>query len=293
VLCKKEDEKMRLGYLTDFDEREIEFARGTGFDTLEICCNDKDANFWRMVSEKDGVERIRDEMVRSGLSISALTLYFNQIQPEDWQRERFLKLLEIAPKLDVKVVCTFAGRDPTKSPEDNIPLFKKVFVPIVKRASENGLKIAIENCPMMCGYPFRGSNIAFAPKIWDLMFSAIDSENLGLELDPSHLYWLGVDYIGAIKKYQDKIFHIHAKDTEILKEELSKETIYGSGWWRYRLPGLGEIDWQKFIATLYSVGYRGDIAIEHEDPIFEGKKRYEGLKLGYSHLSLWIVKGKK
>lgn len=281
---------MKLGYLTDFSEKELKFAKKTGFDGLEINCNDKEANFWKVITKKDGAERIKEKMEKNDLAISALGFYFNQIQPEDWQKKGFLKLLNIAPKLNVKVLCTFAGRDPEKSPEDNIPLFKKVFTPLVKKAKDKGLKIAIENCPMMCGHPFRGINIAFAPKIWDLMFNAVNAKNLGLEFDPSHLYWLGIDYIQAVKDYKNKIFHVHAKDTEILEEKLAEETIYGNGWWRYRLPGLGEIDWQKFIATLYDIGYQGDIAIEHEDPVFGGKKRDEGLKLGYNHLLLWILK---
>ena len=279
---------MRLGYLADFSEKEVKFAKKTGFAALEINCNNKKANFWKVVSRKNGIESIKEKMEENGLIISALGFYFNQIQPEDWQKKGFLKLLDIAPKLNVKTICTFAGRDPEKSVEDNIPLFKKVFTPLLKRAEDKGIKIAIENCPMMCGHPFRGINIAFAPKVWALMFEAVNAKNLGLEFDPSHLYWLGVDYIQALKDYKNKIFHVHAKDTEILEERLHNESIYGNGWWRYRLPGLGEIDWQKFIATLYDIDYQGDIAIEHEDPVFSGKKRAEGLALGYKHLSLWI-----
>ena len=284
---------MRLGYLADFSEKEVKFAKKTGFAALEINCNDKKANFWKVVSRKNGIESIKEKMEENGLIISALGFYFNQIQPEDWQKKGFLKLLDIAPKLNVKTICTFAGRDPKKGPEDNIPLFKKVFTPLLKRAEDKGIKIAIENCPMMHGHPFRGINIAFAPKIWALMFEAVNAKNLGLEFDPSHLYWLGVDYIQALKDYRDKIFHVHAKDTEILEERLHNESIYGNGWWRYRLPGLGEIDWQKFIATLYDIDYQGDIAIEHEDPVFSGKKRAEGLALGYKHLSLWILEENK
>jgi len=279
---------MRVGYLTDYSEKEVKFAKKVGFSSLEIGCNDRKANFWKVISKKDGIESIRRTMEENNLGISAIGFYFNQIQPEKWQKEGFLKLLDIAPKLNVKVICTFAGRNPEKSPEDNIPLFKKVFSPLVKKAEDKGIKIAIENCPMMHGHPFKGINIAFTPKVWSLMFEAVNSPNLGLEFDPSHLYWLGTDYIQAIKDFKDKIFHVHAKDTEIFYDKLSEETIYGSGWWRYRLPGLGEIDWQKFIATLYDIDYKGDIAIEHEDPVFSGKKRNQGLEMGFKHLSLWI-----
>lgn len=282
---------MKLGYLTDYGEEEVNFARETGFDGMELSCNDGKANFWKEI-KKDNGKSMLENMHKNGLKISAMGLYFNQIQPEeDWQREHFSKLLELAPKLGVKVVCTFAGRDPEKSIEDNIPLFRKVFTPLVKKAEDEGIVIAIENCPMMNEQTFRGTNFAFSPYAWDLMFDAVPSENLGLEFDPSHLHWLGIDYITALKDYGDRVYHVHAKDTEILEEDLAEQTIYGKGWWRYRLPGLGEIDWQKFVSTLYDIGYEGNIAIEHEDPVFEGERRKEGLILAHKHLSLWINRG--
>ena len=74
--------------------------------------------------------------------------------------------------MKVGVVTTFAGRDPEKSVEDNIDIFKEVFTPFVRKAEELDVKIAIENCPMMHGFPFRGVNIAYSPHAWDLMFEA-------------------------------------------------------------------------------------------------------------------------
>jgi sugar phosphate isomerase/epimerase len=121
-----------------------------------------------------------------------------------------------------------------------------------------------------------------------------------LNFDPSHLYWLGIDPIQALKDYSEKIFHAHAKDTEIIPEGEYRYGIAGkqidpepwkSGWWRYRIPGLGEIDWNIFISTLQEYGYDQFLSIEHEDPVWEGseEKIKAGLKLGYKHLSQFVL----
>jgi len=153
------------------------------------------------------------------------------------------------------------------------------------------VKIGFENWPSMGGYPIKGMvNIAFTPANWDKMFDAVPSPALGLEFDPSHLYWLGIDHIAALKQFADRVYHIHAKDTEILDDQRNYHGILeSSAWWRYRIPGWGEIDWNEFISALNDIGYTGGMAIEHEDPIFAGPRRVEGLILGFKHLSERLV----
>ena len=84
-------------------------------------------------------------------------------------------------------------------------------------AGERDVKIAIENCPMIFSYDEwpGGNNLAWSPAIWDEMFSAIPDANFGLNLDPSHLVWLQIDYERAVYDFADRIFHAHAKDLEI------------------------------------------------------------------------------
>ena len=279
---------MRFGFLTDWEDEIIDFASKTGFDCIEISANNPQSNFYKIVQEKGGIEEILRKLKEKNLTISSIGFYFNQIKPEKWQKERFLKLLEIAPRLNVHVISTFAGNDSERSLEDNIPLFKEVFSPYIDICEKNNLKIAIENCPMMHGFPFKGINLAYSPKAWNLMFETIDSDRIGLEFDPSHLFWLGVDYIDALKKFINKVFHFHAKDTEIISENLQEETIYGKGWWRYRIPGFGEIDWEGIINILKENKYNGGFVIEHEDPVFHGERRKEGLLLGYKYLKRFL-----
>jgi len=143
-------------------------------------------------------------------------------------------------------------------------------------------------------------NYAYSPELWEALFNELPDKNFGLNLDPSHLYWLRIDYIRTVKDFATKIFHAHAKDTEILSDGVYNYGILGkqvnpepwkSGWWRYRMPGLGEIDWQKFITTLQEYGYDYVLSIEHEDPVWEGseEKVKKGLQLGLKHLKQFVV----
>ena len=79
------------------------------------------------------------------------------------------------------------------------------------------------------------------------------------------------------------------KRQEILEGKLSENGFFSRGWWRYRIPGFGMIDWAEFISALKEVGFDGGAAIEHEDPIFSGERRVEGLQLGYNHLKPLIL----
>jgi sugar phosphate isomerase/epimerase len=120
--------------------------------------------------------------------------------------------------------------------------------------------------------------MAFTPEIWQAMFEAVPSKALGLEIDPSHLVFLGIDYIQAILDFGDRIVHFHAKDIDIDERKRGRLGFYGqafgpmpgfgNGWWRFRAPGWGVIDWRKVITALTDVGYEGNLDIEHEDEVF-------------------------
>ncbi len=124
------------------------------------------------------------------------------------------------------------------------------------------------------------------------MFEAIPSAALGLNLDPSHLLWLGVDYERAVRDYGERILHVHAKDTVVRREELYRRSILslGVGWQEARMPGRGEIDWGRFVGALREVGYEGVVSIEHEDEEFEGSDELveRGFKLARDHLRPFV-----
>jgi sugar phosphate isomerase/epimerase len=279
---------MRLGYLTSFSEQQLKTARDIGFPVLEIA-----AGSWQQALDAGGKaikQAAADAKVlleEYGIAISALACYGNYLVMEPAKaKKQFAAVFELAKALGVSVIPSICGCQPDKSVEENIPIFKKVFGPIAKMAEDAGMWLAFENWPGgIDNYPFRTVNIAYCPKSWEMMFDAVPSPAMGLEFDPSHLYWQEIDHIAATKAFVDRIYHVHAKDTEVFADRLAQVGIFGGGWWRYRVPGFGEINWAEFISTLVEAGYEGDMAIEHEDGVFWGSRFELGLQLGYNHLA--------
>ena len=308
---------MKLGFLTAcLPQAELEdlvkWAAMNGFQTLELAAwpfdSDRDYQAKQIDAakfDKEEAKKVKELFDHYQLKISAMAYYDNNLHPDLKKREYFIghlkKVIDTAEHLDVSLVGTFVGGRPDKSPSENIKEIGLVFRDILKYAGDKGVKIMIENCPMVgwmqFGFP---GNYAYSPELWDALFNEIPDENFGLNFDPSHLYWLGIDYIQAVKDFAEKIFHAHAKDAEMVAEGEYRYGIYGrqiepepwkSGWWRYRMPGLGEIDWNRFITTLQEYGYDQVISIEHEDPIWEGTedKIKTGLKLAFQHLKQFVV----
>ncbi len=167
-----------------------------------------------------------------------------------------------------------SGADPARSLHENLRSFAEVWPALVDGARAKGVKIAIENCPMLFSgdeWPF-GTNLARTPHIWREMFNVIPDAGFGLNLDPSHLVWQMIDYERVVYDFADRILHVHAKDMEIDRAGLQEHGVLGAGlnWQVPRLPGLGEVRWDRFCAALYAVGYDRWISIEHEDRAFEG-----------------------
>ena len=293
---------MKLGFFTAALphlslEACAEWGAANGFEAIEIAC-------WPAGSGKErryaGVchidvdtltdaraTEIRDLMARTGLTISSLGYYPNNLHPDPEHRAQvnahLKKVIDAASKLGVGVVGTFIGRDPTKNVPDNLEQFAAVWPPLVRYAAERHVRIAIENCPMIFSYDEwpGGTNLAHSPAIWREMFRIIPDEHFGLNLDPSHLVWQMIDYERAVYEFKDRIFHVHAKDMEINRDGLYAHGVMsaGMGWQIPRLPGLGEVRWDRFIAALYAVGYDVVVSIEHEDRRFEGTE--ELVKRGF------------
>jgi sugar phosphate isomerase/epimerase len=283
-------DQVKLGLLTaafpDLTlEQVAEWAAGEGFEALEIACwpagsgeRRRYAGVTHINVEDFDSDNVHELMSRHGLAISSLAYYPNNLHPDNSHREEvnghLLKVIDAAQRLDVGLVGTFVGNDKDRPLPENLDRFREIWPPLVEYAGERGVKIAIENCPMIFSYDEwpGGTNLAYAPAIWDEMFSAIPTDNFGLNLDPSHLVWLMIDYERAVYDYGERIFHAHAKDLEVRRDGLYRHgTLSGGiGWQVPRLPGLGEVRWDRFIAALYAVGYDHVVSIEHEDRRFEG-----------------------
>lgn len=281
---------MKLGLLTAaFPDRSLDevgaWAAANGFQALEIACwpaAGAERRRYAGVAHVDvaalDADAVRATMERHGLEISALAYYPNNLDPDDERREQanahLRKVIDAAQALGVGIVGTFVGNDKDRPLPDNLRRFREIWPPLVAHAGERGVRVAIENCPMIFSWDEwpGGNNLAWSPAIWDELFAAIPDEHFGLNLDPSHLVWLQIDCERAVYDYADRIFHVHAKDLEIRRDGLYRHGTFsaGIGWQVPRLPGLGEVDWSRFVAALYAVGYDHVLSVEHEDRRFEG-----------------------
>ena len=284
---------MKLGLMTAaFPDKSLAevatWASANGFDMLELACwpVGKAERRYAGVTTLDvtdldqaKADQTRNLMAEHDLDISSLGYYPNPLHPDQAHRETVIdhlkKVIDAAALvMDDPIVGTFVGRDKDKTVDENFEVFREVWPPIVQYAGDRGVKIAIENCPMIFSHDEwpGGNNLAATPAIWRRMFEIIPAENFGLNLDPSHLVWLMIDYNRAVREFKDRIFHVHAKDLEIDREGLydNGTLSLGMGWQIPRLPGLGEVNWGRFLSTLYRFGYDYVVSIEHEDRKFEG-----------------------
>jgi sugar phosphate isomerase/epimerase len=169
-------------------------------------------------------------------------------------------------------VNSFIGRDWTKSVDENWPRFLKTWKPLVAMAEDHGVRMGIENCPMLFTHDEwpGGKNLATTPAIWRRMFAAIPNRNFGLNFDPSHLVWQQMDWLRPLKEFARRLFHIHAKDVRINRDALNDVGILATPlqYHQPRIPGFGEVDWGRFIGTLNEIGYTGPVCIEVEDDTF-------------------------
>ncbi|MFN8224725.1 MAG: sugar phosphate isomerase/epimerase [Gaiellales bacterium] len=262
-----------------------EWTTANGYEMLEVACwpsadgaGRRYAGVCHLDVERLDPDHVQTVLERTGLEISSLAYYPNNLHPDPETREamhgHLRKVIDAAVVLNVPMVGTFVGRDPWRTLPENLDEFRRVWPALLDYAGERGITIAIENCPMIFTWDEwpGGLNLASTPAAWDEMFSSYDAPHFGLNLDPSHLHWQLIDPEQVVRDYAPRIRHVHAKDMEIDKAGLQRHGVLsaGMGWQVPRLPGLGEINWGRFIGQLYRVGYDGVISVEHEDRAFEG-----------------------
>lgn len=222
------------------------------------------------------IDSVQESVACHGVSLSALGYYPNPLDPDLAAAKRCVehlkRVITAAPKLGLRTVNTFVGRDWGLSVEENWPRFLKTWKPIISVAEDHGVRVAIENCPMLFTrdeWP-GGKNLASSPAIWRRMFEEIPSASFGLNLDPSHLVLQFMDPFRVLREFRSKLFHVHAKDVRIHQERLDEVGVFAEPlrWHTPRIPGFGELDWPRFLGTLREVGYDGPVCIEVEDDTF-------------------------
>lgn len=291
-------------------EEAVDIAAGLGFQCLEVACwpagkaerryagvSHIDAE--RVLEDSAYAKHVLDCVDAKGMHISSLAYYPNTMDPDLEKRGAAIAHLEAliraSAKLGVNMVTTFIGCDQYKSVEENIELFQEVWPPIIKLAEEQGVKIAIENCPMLFGrdqWP-NGQNLMRSPVIYRRLFELIPSPNFGLNFDPSHYVWQGMDYIKTIYDFKDRLFHVHFKDIKLYPEKLAEcgTMAYPLDYMSPKLPGLGDVDWGRFVSALNDIRYSGDAVIEVEDKAFEGSREdiLKSIRLSKRYLDNFII----
>ena len=296
---------MKLGFvsaiLPDLDlEAVLRFAAECGYDCVEVMCWPRGGAERRYagvthidVASLDA-SRVQDLAKSSGVELSGLGYYPNPLAPNAAEArvytDHLRKVMAAAKALGLGVVNTFIGRDWTRSVDDNWPRFRDTWKPLIAYAEDQGVKIAIENCPMLFTrdeWP-GGKNLAHSPAVWRRMFEEIPSRSFGLNYDPSHLVWQHMDWLKPIREFADRIFHVHAKDVRIDRHRLDDVGILATPneYHKPKLPGLGDIDWGKFISVLGDAGYDGPVCVEVEDRAYERDLGTRKASLVQSHTFL-------
>lgn len=289
-------------------EEMIDSASEIGCECVEVACwpQGKAERRYAGVSHIDVentseeyIAYVKDYCAKKNITISSLAFYPNTMDGDLEKRAANIahlkKVINMSSLMGVNMVTTFIGRDQTKTVEENLEIFMEVWPSIIKFAEEKGVKIAIENCPMLFGkdqWP-GGQNLFTTPKLWRKMFELIPSDNFGINYDPSHFIWQQIDYIKPIYEFKDKIFHVHYKDIKLYPDKLNDVGImaYPLEYMSPKLPGLGDVDWGKYVSALTDIGYEGPTCIEVEDKAFEGSKEriLDSVKLSYRYMRQFVI----
>jgi sugar phosphate isomerase/epimerase len=280
---------MQLGFVTAIFgdlpfEKVLAFASAEGYDCVEAMCWPAGGpeRKYGGVTHVDVVDMtqakaddVRALCEKYGVGISALGYYSNPLAEDEGEatrsQEHLKWVIDAAPLLGLANVNAFAGAHTRLSLEENMQRFAQVWPDLVRYAEDRGVKIGIENCPMLYGrlWPF-GMNLARTPAIWRRMFEIIPSPSFGLNYDPSHLVMQMIDPIAPIREFGARIFHAHAKDMRIDRDRLNDVGSLEPPMERStaKIPGLGDVDWGRWIGALSDVNFNGAVCVEVEDEAF-------------------------
>jgi sugar phosphate isomerase/epimerase len=282
---------MQLGFvsaiLADLSLEDVfHVAAQGGFDCIEVMCwpRGKAERRYAGVTHIDvtaldarTVSDVHGLMRWSRVQISALGYYPNPLAPDATERrvalDHLRAVIDAAQRLGLSRVNTFVGRDPGRSIEDQWPLFREVWPPLVRYAAERNISLGIENCPMLFTqdeWP-GGKNLAISPAVWRRMFEEIPDPHFGLNYDPSHMIWQQMDEVRPVAEFRARLHHVHAKDARLDRRRLDDVGVLAVplAFHTPKLPGLGDVRWGPFFSALTDAGYAGPVCVEVEDRAYE------------------------
>lgn len=273
---------MKVGMLTapfrneSFDTV-LEFADTASIPCLEVVAYPGSKHIDPAKMTRAVADGIMQKLEDRGLEISSLGYYTCDIT--DAKKVKAVqahakKTIDAAVMLGVNVVCMLSGFPvPGMTKLQTIrKVLPKAFGPVLTYARKKNVNIALENWFQTC---LQGIDT------FEAMFEAIPDGHFGLNYDPSHLYHQECDHLLPVSLFAKRIFHTHAKDTLVDKAKRAKTGVYADGWWRYVVPGFGNINWGEYVSHLRANGYDGVLSIEHED---DTQTREEGFMRGAWYL---------
>lgn len=312
---------MKIGISTCYyDDKPLEdvlkYVSGLGYEMVELTSQEPSNHLNLDKVLKGGATAYKKIVSKYGLAISsinsdhvgALVLGPHDMTTDDIHKgtpaekvrygmETMKKTAEAAAALDVPVVVGLIGAPnwaawyicPPKYEqiyEEGFKVFAERWNEILDHFGAQGIKFALEVHPHQQAY-----NIETAEQA----LKAIKyRKEFGFNFDPSHLLWQGIDPVIFIKKFGDQIYHAHAKDAELVKENIATSGCMSTGDWRrptrgfrFRVPGWGQVPWKRVMTALMEVGYNYVISYEHEDPVMS---REDGCEKTIAFLKPLIIK---
>ena len=306
---------MKLGFVSAIldgysYEEMMTTAKEIGYQCVEVACwpeakaerryaGVSHINCEKVIEDDSYAQHVLAVAKDNGVEISSLAFYPNTLDPDQKKRhdnvEHLKNVIRASHKLGINMVTTFIGRDQNRNFEATLLIVKEVWPEILNLAKELGVKVAIENCPMLFGpdqWP-GGQNLMTTPHNWRKIFEILDYDNLGINYDPSHFVWQMIDYVEPVYEFRDRIFHVHFKDLKVIKSKLNQVGIlaYPLDFMAPKLPGLGDVNFSRFVSALTDIGYNSYACVEVEDRAFEDTKEriLDSLKLSYHYMRNFVI----
>ena len=261
----------KLGVLGDYTPANVEFAHSLGYTNM-ILNGGPGSSIDALKVTPERARTIRDTLAKNQMSVSALEIAINHTDADPAKRVRvneyFVKAIELAGLLGVPYIGTMSGKDTSKP-------FPRQVDEVVRVYTEKYFPACEKYKVRLCWEPWpEGPNVATSPVGYDALFRAFgNSPFVGLQYDPSHFVRQFMDPMQTARDYASFIYDVHLKDTEILWPVLRAggiTPVNHASWWRYRIPGMGSVNWVEFFSILQDAGYQGAMSVEHEDPLYGG-----------------------
>ncbi len=294
--------EMKLGvFAVLFGDKSLEEALDkvaeAGLETVEIGTGGYPGNAHcnpdELLADEGKLSAFKEAFEQRNLEISALSCHGNPLHPNkaisEQHHKQFEKTVLLAEKIGVNTVITFSGC-PGESEHSKYPVWvtaawpddhpevlewqwQERVIPYWKKQNdflaEHGVRVAIEPHP---GFVVYNNETA-------LKLREVCGNQIGVNFDPSHLYWQQMDPVVSIKELgkHKALYHFHAKDTGMDEQNTKANGVLDTKpysdelnrAWIFRTVGYGhgEEEWKRIISALQLIGYEGAISIEHEDSL--------------------------